>query len=208
MSEPIMGNPITTPMKVSDWNQNDPKKSDYVKNRTHYMEESAELIYIEFTLEETSSVDGDDFIFIQLDTPLIENAEYYYEASFGKGTFIPTPMEGDTSKLDIQLGEFKGWYAKSRKTIRINIGYDTEGYIRICEMPIYHKLDEHFIPDSIATKEYVKEYVDENSGSLPGMAEMDYEYVDTKVAEVKQYVDDTVGIVNNELESILAGGVD
>ena len=29
----IMGNPTATPMKVPDWNQNDPKKADYIKNK-------------------------------------------------------------------------------------------------------------------------------------------------------------------------------
>ena len=28
-----MGNPTTTPMRVPDWNQTDPKKSDYIKNK-------------------------------------------------------------------------------------------------------------------------------------------------------------------------------
>lgn len=29
----IVGNPLVTPMKVADWNQTDPKKSDYIKNK-------------------------------------------------------------------------------------------------------------------------------------------------------------------------------
>ena len=84
MSNEIWGNPTVTPMKVSDLNQNDPKKSDYVKNRTHY----------------TEVVDGKEMV---------------------------------------------------------------------------HKLDEKYIPDTIA-----------------------------RVSDVEKMI----GIVNNELESILAGGVD
>lgn len=33
MSNPIIGGVLVTPMRVPDWNQNDDKKSDYIKNR-------------------------------------------------------------------------------------------------------------------------------------------------------------------------------
>lgn len=39
MDKTIMGTPVATPMKVPDWNQNDERKADYIKNRTHYTEE-------------------------------------------------------------------------------------------------------------------------------------------------------------------------
>lgn len=36
MNRPIFGNPATTPNPVSDFNQNNPKKADYIKNRPCY----------------------------------------------------------------------------------------------------------------------------------------------------------------------------
>ena len=38
MDKTIMGTPTTTPMKVPDWNQNDERKADYIKNRPFHME--------------------------------------------------------------------------------------------------------------------------------------------------------------------------
>jgi hypothetical protein len=75
-------------------------------------------------------------------------------------------------------------------------------------VPIAHEFLGLSRREKIATENFVKEYVDENSGSISGEFEMDYEYVDGEIAKLKQYVDDTVGIVNDELETILAGGVD
>ena len=34
----VIGNPTVTPMAVPDWNQTDPKKSDYIKNKPKNVE--------------------------------------------------------------------------------------------------------------------------------------------------------------------------
>ena len=40
MVRPIIGNTTATPTPRSDWNQNDPNKADYIKNRPFYKEET------------------------------------------------------------------------------------------------------------------------------------------------------------------------
>ena len=39
-----MGNPTTTPMRVPDWEQTDPKKSDYIKNRPFYEDDNGNVV--------------------------------------------------------------------------------------------------------------------------------------------------------------------
>ena len=55
MDKTIMGTPIATPMKVPDWNQNDERKADYIKNRTHYLIERIGTRYEHKFLEVTPS---------------------------------------------------------------------------------------------------------------------------------------------------------
>ena len=95
MSEPIMGNPITTPMKVSDWNQNDPNKSDYVKNRTHYVE-LADIEDITNGFKATFK------------TPLENGMQLYYDyTANGKtasGMAKPIKINAD-GKLEVSIGD-------------------------------------------------------------------------------------------------------
>ena len=51
----IMGNPTATPMKVPDWNQSDPKKADYIKNKP-------DLDIYEVKPEIVINADGVEFI--------------------------------------------------------------------------------------------------------------------------------------------------
>lgn len=37
----VIGNPTVTPMAVPDWNQTDPKKADYIKNKPKNVESKA-----------------------------------------------------------------------------------------------------------------------------------------------------------------------
>ena len=87
---------------------------------------------------------------------------------------------------------------------------DANYTIEVNEMNVVIPIPNEFLGlsrnEKIASEKFVKEYIDENSGSIAGDSEMDYEYVDDEIAKLKQYVDDTVGIVNGDLESILAGG--
>ena len=56
--------------------------------------------------------------------------------------------------------------------------------------------------EKIASESFVREYVDENSGSLAGDGVMDYDYVDTKIAEVYQYVDSKIGDIGTALDEL------
>ena len=38
------GKPMATPMRVPDWNQTDPKKSDYIKNRPFYEDDNGNVV--------------------------------------------------------------------------------------------------------------------------------------------------------------------
>ena len=52
----IIGNTTATPMPVADWNQNNSKKADYIKNRTHYVDYATELIVADTTETEAISI--------------------------------------------------------------------------------------------------------------------------------------------------------
>ena len=131
---------------------------------------------------------------------------------------VSKPAEETAEGSEIIIGESTDYamvakFNAETAMLRFNfIDEDANYHIEVNEMSVVVPMPHEFIGlsrrDKIATEDFVKEYVDENSGSIAGDSEMDYVYVDDEIAKLKQYVDDTVGIVNGELENILAGGVD
>lgn len=246
MDKTIMGTPTTTPMKVPDWNQNDERKADYIKNRPFY------TTYDEKTERKTvlwQASDREDKILPQWG--LIPGNKYSVEArcqvpSVGYQTYqyeLQTiedyPRKGvvrleTDENAEICLvfdDDSRRNKAKIYRPVSDNYEFGTctiyiEGTFTnpvAYGMPVKYigdisefNFNEDFL-NSLANKKDINEVYgrineleDSIGGSLSGDVTqvMDYEYVDDEIAKLKQYVDDTVGIVNGELESILAGGVD
>lgn len=169
MSQEIIGNPITTPMKVSDWNQNDSKKSDYVKNRTHY----------EGDISICDTVVAEQWQILKLSAPFDwDNAKILVD---GKEVEYLIGDNRDSEGLvmvydDAGLEQILHYYDAMMKPLVITAsGSKLVGKRLQIVQSVVKTLDEKYIPDSIA-----------------------------RVGDVERMI----GIVNDELESILAGGVD
>ncbi len=174
----VVGSTTVTPMKVGDLNQNDERKSDYIKNRTHYEIPAKNYGYAEFDLESTSTDVSDGIQTVSLTDPLEPGVSYPYKTDKGSGTFT-VDFNYQYADGQVILGDtgYIGDYIKiaNYSYINFNIGHYKEGYIQIGTPASAKKLDDKYIPDSIA-----------------------------RVADVEAMI----GIVNDELESILNGGVE
>ena len=122
--------------------------------RTHYVEGK---VYgeVHFTTEDTAIGVGDGYITVILNEPLKEGVEYPYETDEAKGTFFLVPEEDGTAYVD--CGTYSGVY--DGRSIMFAVGYDVEGYIRIGQEPVYHPLDERFIPESIVRSKDIENAV-------------------------------------------------
>ena len=167
----------------SDWNQNDENAVDYVKNRTHWVEESREVILSETNETEVMSEPiqsghwGEDI------TKKINVGETYIITFDGveyKCVSYLSSMEWITLG-DSRLGEEKDDFHVEdvpfavQYTVQDITGdmtefvhayymwygdYEISHTIKIekqSDEPSYHTLDEKFIPEAIARKDYVDE---------------------------------------------------
>lgn len=183
----------------SDMEQNDENDPTFIRNRTHYFIKNI-IGEAHYTSEDTIPGMFDGVCDLRIPKELVEvGKEYGYTINGKEGTFVfnDSYMEIDGLYGDVyDFGDHYDW--------QFSLGYGESVDVIFYDGGQLKKLDEKFIPDTIATKEYVKEYVDENSGSIAGDFEMDYEYVDDEIAKLKQYADETfvkktsggTGIVN------------
>lgn len=93
----IIGNPVVTPMPVPDYNQNNPKKADYIKNRPFYVEK----VVIEKDLSEcTIRKDGVD-VFGEIECAELSKIKGPWDNPF------PIEVEVDNNGTTEKA---KGWY--------------------------------------------------------------------------------------------------
>lgn len=172
----------------SDWNQNDSKQIDYIKNRTHYEE-----IIIGDTLYE-GSANGSEHI-----SSPGEIAELYSKMSVGDDISFAVdgieykgrvkyfqPMSGDeylyignlnlylsaaTSSEEDYLLTCSNGGSYMIETYINNARYTGDIIVKYPDITVVHPLDEKFIPSTIARTE-----------DIEGLATE--EYVDTKVADL------------------------
>lgn len=133
----IVGNPATTPMKVPDWDQNDERKSDYIKNRTHYDNR--------ILIGEALSTDGQ----MSLSEPFNEGNSYVLE------------LDGKVEEAIVSSGGDGSWsFHVSYMPFEIMYGYSGSNTLyvhdrsEINSYKLYRSevvpLPEKYIPNSIA----------------------------------------------------------
>lgn len=163
----VVGNPMTTPMKGSDWNQNDERKADYIKNRTHY----------EGDISICDTIVAEAWQNLKLSAPfdwnnakiLVDGKEVEY--LIGDNRY----SEGLVMVYDANSNQILHYYDADMKPLVITaLDLLVGKRVQIIQSCV-KTLDEKYIPDNIA-----------------------------RVGDVERMI----GIVNDELESILAGGVD
>lgn len=166
----VVGNPTITPMKIPDFNQNDERKADYIKNRTHYETPRVVLAEVHRTSEETQDGLFDGICDVHIDKSLVEvGKEYKYTINGQSGTFVFSDeyMDfGGASGYVYGFGDTYNW--------QTSWGYGSTIDIVLYDGGEVKQLDEKYIPGTIA-----------------------------RVSDVKKMI----GIVNDELERILNGGV-
>jgi hypothetical protein len=163
---------------IPDLNQNDETAPDYIKNRTHYETFGKNYGYTEFDLESTSMDVSDGTQTVSLTDPLEPGVSYPYKTDKGSGTFTV---------------DFNYQYADGQ-VILGDTGY-TGDYTKSAN-------DSH-INFSVG---YDKEgYI--QIGTPTSVKQLDEKYIPNSIARIRD-VEAMIGIVNDELESILNGGVD
>lgn len=166
----VVGNTTATPMKVPDWSQNDERKADYIKNRTHY--DYPELI--------AEGVSNGDWQVIPIQKPIdIDKYEYVVVVDGEEQkTSIGDNRESEDLVIirDAVSSDILHYYSESTKPLEITLvpWYESGKTIQLYQKSA-KPLDEKYIPESIA-----------------------------RLSDVQAMI----GTVNNELESILNGGVD
>lgn len=198
----IFGNPLVTPMKVSDYNQNNPKKSDYIKNRPFY--DSNELVF-----DEPSVLPGGKKKPYENYVPQIGDTLVFTVVEYGETTTKEVTISELPVIVSIGYGACKlysdGYLANSTDADGIAMKVTKKGELV--------KLDEKFIPDTIARKDDVE--TTDNKMAFWNEDRISIETYPSSVAVIEivgKIADDriagAIGTVNEELESILEGGVD
>lgn len=148
MNRPIFGNPATTPNPVSDFNQNNPKKADYIKNRPCYEIEGV-----------LGSVDGINET--QIPSPVSVGSELKVTFAIDSGLFFDARIklqEGVTEYrccVDCVKIVFSGmWLTVYNVSEEHDLHYT--GTITVSQITV-KTLGEKFIPDSIARTADVEE---------------------------------------------------
>ena len=147
----VIGNPLVTPMKVPDYNQNNPNKADYIKNRPFY-EEAHEL----------GSVDGINDT--QIPSPVSVGDDLYVTFATVSGLFFDARIklqEGVSEYrccVDCVKIVFSGmWLTVYNVSEEHDLHYT--GTITVSQITV-KTLAERFIPDSIArTDDVIYTYV-------------------------------------------------
>lgn len=168
----------------ADWNQNDETAIDYVKNRTHWVEEATELLFVEQSVDANNLIKrvdlseelmGCDMQIGQTFIVTVDGVSYRCvswnfigEVRIGDSRLQSNVEELDTTHLEdvpflidyyVEVDEFT-WGAT---TVYAGIMFSTAGTHTLKiervlpDQTTYHTLNENFIPDTIARKEYVDE---------------------------------------------------
>ena len=158
------------PSVQSDWNQNDPTKPDYIKNRTHYEEGSGGVIEWDGLTESLENVDSVDI-----------NGHVFYKISDltpSKEELVGSVWTVNENTMVMPEEQISEMFVTSNKNVMyggdgLAVIYDTtfESYDETCVAPsvgtyvdpvgwfafsitygstTIHTLDEKFIPDTIA----------------------------------------------------------
>lgn len=105
MSKAIIGNTIVTPYPQTDWNQNDPTKADYVKNRPFYKEEKS-VVLAEFNNFTENPDDPSGYAVMEtISNPigLVAYNVYIVKCVLDTGTVIETEIEANEDDNGIWL---------------------------------------------------------------------------------------------------------
>lgn len=196
----------------ADWNQNDETAIDYVKNRTHWVEESlftlvdetmeGSVNYINEFSNEMVTV-GDTYI-VTVDSVKYSCVAYGYETEYATCVFIgdsrlyPSFDEEGNPFINEAHPEDVPFVIEYMHELSMNMWESTHDFcfyysdsdihtIKIeyidLENSTYHKLDENFIPDTIARKDYV----DENFALKSDVKDVDLSNYETKVDAQTKY---------------------
>ena len=165
-----------------DWTQNNPDAPDYVKNRTHWIEDAKLETIFDGTLD-TSGVGSAHFDFLEMTKPLVvgeeylvtlNDTQYWLTAGFDgdfvyvgdntyKYTTIPFVLynDSDTSQM---------FETNKSGTWKLNVKHNSK---------VVHQLDEKFIPDTIArahnwTKIYDSGAITKNVNAFSSISLDDY----------------------------------
>jgi hypothetical protein len=144
MNRPIYGNPATTPNPVADFNQNNPKKADYIKNRPFY-----ESITEIGTTTTDSSV-GQSIVSFDIDSLAVGDNICYEVTCDGnttKGSFI---LE-DCDDMPKRAGNNYSYMWNDNGFISLIDVCDgtCDSHVRLYRLDGVKQLDEKFIPDRI-----------------------------------------------------------
>lgn len=140
------GKALTTPMKVSNYLQNNPKKSDYIENRPFY--DSTEIV-----------CDLKNVLPGETQKRAYEN----YVPQTGDTVICTTEYDGETASKEVTMSEFPTLINTKFGLCKLySDGYvvgTNEGdgiSIRVVKRGELVKLDEKFVPDTIARKSDVE----------------------------------------------------
>ena len=168
----------------TDWNQNNETAIDYVKNRTHWVEQGTEILlnssdinYSEncviYSLDELNGIkalSGEDYI-ITVDGKHYEctaTENTYGEVGIGNSLLRYNGEYGDNSSVLavpfyifwVDETDYSQWDSPLIYSWYVN--FDSYGVHSLkiekagSDNKIYHPLDEKFIPDTFATNDYVE----------------------------------------------------
>ena len=158
--------PNTTQQVQSDWSQNDQTATDYVKNRTHWVDQVREMITDVTTIEGESPIaydyenglktdyNGKSFTITWdgVDYDCAVNVKYGMSSYYycGNGSLYSSSLSdtGEPFCFYISKGAPKIYYASGTSHIYKIIGDYVDNV---------HQLDEKYIPDTIARTENVPE---------------------------------------------------
>ena len=179
-----------------DWNENNEDGNGYIKNRTHWKEIETTTIKNYERVNETQILnqgiafdikiirgeeDGD---LLYKNVRLYGERDYLDESSYVSGYIVP-------SIPDVEV-EVNG-----DLTIVSTYGYDIELYAEITtstSQTIYHKLDKNYLPDGLATEEYVDSQIE--NIEIPEIDLTGYAtetYVDSRYITAGQSLDVNIG---------------
>lgn len=126
----------------------------FLERRTHYVEGK---LYGE--VHWTKGDSGPDMrVTMYLNEPLEVGREYPYETSEGSGVFV---LKEGNGYIDGTVGGYGVTYDGDTVITVNGVSEDSEDYIIIGEKPVYHPLNENFIPGGIARVKDVEAMIKE-----------------------------------------------
>lgn len=177
----IIGNIVGVPNPKSDWAQGNEKKSDYIKNRTHYSE-SVLLCDYTHTLD-MENWDGSDYggTFtldkeVEPDSLRLYINGEYVPVKYRTADDIDYAFYIDAQENDIFT------YNKSNNHIDFFVWIEKGNYKLYEE--IVHQLDEKYIPENIARTQYVEDKMKETRDYVDKVIDEEFN------AEVETKIDD------------------